>query len=50
MRGTITFPDREAAHRYVSASPTAAHLADRLPNLEGPLHASRHMVVFVCEP
>lgn len=50
VRGTITFPDREAAYRYVAASPTAAHLAERLPRFEGQLHASRHMVVFVCEP
>jgi SAM-dependent methyltransferase len=50
VRGTVTFPDREAAHRYVSASPIHSHLADRLPFFEGPLHASRHVVVFVCEP
>jgi SAM-dependent methyltransferase len=50
VRGTLTFPDRAAAHRYVAASPTNAHLADRLPSFEGPLQASRHVVVFVCEP
>jgi SAM-dependent methyltransferase len=50
VRGTVTFPDRDAAHRYLSASPTRSHLADRLPFFEGPLQASRHVVVFVCEP
>ena len=50
VRGTITFPDREAAHRYVAASPMAAHLADRLPLFEGPLPATRHVAVFVCSP
>jgi SAM-dependent methyltransferase len=50
VRGTVTFADREAAHAYVAASPTRTHLADRLPFFEGPLHASRHVVVFVCEP
>lgn len=48
--GTVTFPDRQAAHRYVANSPMAAHLADRLPHFEGPLVCSRHVVVFVCEP
>jgi SAM-dependent methyltransferase len=47
--GTVTFSDREAAHPYVAASPMAAHLADRLPFFEGPLHASRHVTVFVCD-
>jgi SAM-dependent methyltransferase len=50
VRGTVTFPDREAAHAYVAASPTRSHLADSLPFFEGPLRASRHVVVFVCEP
>ena len=50
VRGTITFPDREAAHRYVAASPWAARLANALPFFDGPLVCSRHVVVFVCEP
>jgi SAM-dependent methyltransferase len=50
VRGTVTFPDRDAAYRYVAASPIGAHLADELPHFEGPLRASRHVVVFVCEP
>jgi SAM-dependent methyltransferase len=50
VRGTVTFPDREAAYRYVAASPIRSHLADRLPSFDGPLEASRHVVVFVCQP
>jgi SAM-dependent methyltransferase len=50
VRGTVTFADREAAHRYISASPRWARLADHLPVFDGPLTASRHVVVFVAEP
>jgi len=50
VRGTVTFSDREAAHRYVSASPRWAHLADHLPFFDGQLVASRHVVVFIAEP
>lgn len=50
VHGTVTFPDREAACRYVAASPVRAHLADRLPHFDGPLVAARHVAVFVCAP
>ena len=50
IRGTVTFPDREAARRYLSAWPPPTGSADRLPSFRGPLVASRHVVVFVCEP
>jgi SAM-dependent methyltransferase len=50
VRGTVTFPDREAAHRYICSSPMATHLADKLPFFDGPLVCSRHVVVFVAEP
>jgi SAM-dependent methyltransferase len=50
VRGTVTFPDRQTAHRHISACPTRGDLADRLPFFEGPLVASRHVAVFVCEP
>jgi hypothetical protein len=50
VRGTVTFPDHDAAYRYVAASPVRSHLAERLPFFAGPLRASRHVVVFVCEP
>jgi SAM-dependent methyltransferase len=50
VKGKLTFPDREAARSYVASSILASHLADRLPSFEGPLAATRHVVVFVCEP
>jgi SAM-dependent methyltransferase len=50
IRGTVTFPDREAARRHISACPTRGDLADRLPFFDGPLVARRHVAVFVCEP
>jgi SAM-dependent methyltransferase len=50
VRGTITFPDWEATRRYIGASITARHLAGQLPYFDGPLVASRHVVVFVAEP
>ena len=49
VRGTVTFPDRETAHRHISACPTRGELADRLPVFDRPLVASRHVAVFVCE-
>jgi SAM-dependent methyltransferase len=48
-RGAVTFDDREAARRYVAASPTRSHLADDLPPLDGPLRATRLVAVFVAE-
>jgi SAM-dependent methyltransferase len=50
VRGTVTFPDRETAHRHISACPTRGELADRLPDFDEPLVATRHVAVFVCEP
>ena len=50
VRGTMTFPGWEAAHRYIGASIIAKHLADELPYFDGPLEATRHVTVFVCEP
>jgi SAM-dependent methyltransferase len=49
VRGTVTFPDRETAHRHISACPTRGELADRLPVFDRPLVASRHVAVFVCD-
>jgi SAM-dependent methyltransferase len=48
-RGTLTFPDREAARAYVAASVTRSHLADELPGWEGPLECTRLSTVFVAE-
>lgn len=46
-RGTLTFPDRAAARRYVTASVTRSHLADRLPPGDGAVACTRFAAVFV---
>ena len=51
VRGTVTFPDREAAHRYVCRlADQGARAPDNLPFFDGPLVCTRHVVVFVAEP
>jgi SAM-dependent methyltransferase len=50
VRGTVTFPDHETARGFLAASPIRSELADDLPSFDGPLTASRHVVVLVCEP
>jgi SAM-dependent methyltransferase len=47
--GEVVFASREDARRYVSASTTRSHLADELPDWEGPLTCTRLSVVFVAE-
>lgn len=47
--GTVTFHDREAAYEYVAAT-RSAETADLLPDLAGPLVASRRLAIFVCAP
>jgi SAM-dependent methyltransferase len=49
-RGTVTFADWDAAHRYVANSFSRRELADELPPFDGPLVCSRLTVVFVAEP
>ncbi len=50
VRGTVTFPDRGEAVRYVASSILAKHLAETLPTEGWPLVATRSMTVFVAEP
>jgi SAM-dependent methyltransferase len=45
-KGTVVFPDREAMRRFVAATITRAHLADRVPETEGPFRARTSHVVF----
>lgn len=45
-KGTVTFPDRETVRRYVAATIRRSHLADRVPELDTPLIATRHQAVF----
>lgn len=47
--GTVTFQDQEAAYEYLAAT-RSSELADVLPDLDGPLVASRRLAVFVCVP
>ena len=47
--GTVTFHSPEAAYEYVAAT-RSAELADLLPDLDGPLVASRRLAIFVCAP
>lgn len=47
--GTVTFRDRESAYEYVANTRTA-EIAERLPDLDGPLVASRRLAIFVCSP
>ena len=49
IRGTALFADRNAVRAYVAASIGHRHLADRVPDLPDPLHATRSVVVFVAE-
>ena len=46
VTGTVTFPDRDAAAAYLAA--TRAGAEAHLPDLEGPLVATRRLAVFVC--
>jgi SAM-dependent methyltransferase len=48
-RGTIRFPDRDAAFRYVKASTTRSHLAEDLPDWDGPLDCTRFSAVFAAD-
>lgn len=45
--GTVTFHGRKDAHEYLAATRTT-ELADRLPDFDGPLVASRRLAIFVC--
>lgn len=45
--GTVVFPDREAMQRFVAATITRAHLADRVPEVSEPFRARTSHVVFV---
>ncbi len=47
VEGTVTFPDRDTAHRYVAASIRASHLADRVPDFDAPLPATRRNCILI---
>jgi ubiquinone/menaquinone biosynthesis C-methylase UbiE len=43
----ITLPDDKAVRRYINASPTRAHLADRVPVLAQPLRVGSRTCIFI---
>jgi ubiquinone/menaquinone biosynthesis C-methylase UbiE len=49
VRATVTFADNAAVESYISASITRAHLAGRLPRVDGPLKATTDVAIFTAE-
>lgn len=49
VESPLTFDDAEAVRGYVASSIAHKHLAERVPELEGPLVATRRGTVFVAE-
>lgn len=47
--GVVAFPDREAVRKYVAATIRGAHLADSIPEFEGPYRARSRASAFVAE-
>ena len=47
--GWVTFRDADAVRSYISSSIVRGHLADRVPELDEPLHAGRRASVFLAE-
>ncbi len=47
VEGTVTFADRESARRHVAASIKAPDLAQRVPELDAPIRATRRNCVLI---
>lgn len=47
VTGSVTFADRDAARGYIASSVAHKHLADQVPELAGPLVATRRNTIFV---
>jgi SAM-dependent methyltransferase len=47
--GWVTFPDADAVRSYIASSIVRRHLAERVPELAGPLRARRRTSVFIAE-
>ena len=47
--GTVVFPDSATMREFVAATITRAHLADRVPELEGPFRTRCSHVIFTGE-
>jgi ubiquinone/menaquinone biosynthesis C-methylase UbiE len=46
-QGTVTFPNADEVRAYISSTVTRAHLADLVPDFDGPLIAHSDFAVFV---
>ena len=49
VAGPVEFPDADAVRGYIASSVAHKHLAERVPELEGPLTATRVNAIFVAE-
>jgi SAM-dependent methyltransferase len=49
VSATLTFPDSETIRTFVAATIDRAHLAPKVPEIEGPFRATTRHVVFVAE-
>jgi len=47
VESTLVFPDAAAVRRFISMTMTRAHLADRVPELDGPLTTHVRHTIFV---
>ncbi len=47
--GWVTFPDAKAIRSYLRSTVTMKQRADRVPELDGPLHAGTRNTVFIAE-
>jgi SAM-dependent methyltransferase len=50
VEGPVEFGDVDAARGYVASSVAHKHLAERMPDFDGPLVATRRNTIFVAEP
>ena len=49
VSATVTFPDSQTMRAFVAATIDRAHLAPKVPEIEGPFRATTRHVVFVAE-
>lgn len=47
ITSTLLFPDRDAVVRYISAAPTRKHLAEKVPQFDGPFRTRLLHTLFV---
>ena len=47
--GEVVFRDADAVRGYIASSVSHKHLAELVPEFDGPLHATRRNAIFVAE-